>query len=75
LGWVFNLGVESSTILLHGGVRFGDVAEPCGDVWAGIAGRVGRGLRGGGVRRPPNRPAKGGVEKISGCAGVRRHVA
>ena len=75
MGWVFNLGVESSTILLLGGVRLGGVAGPCGNVRAGVAGHVGIGLRGGRVRRPPNQPPRGRVGKNSVCAGVRRHVA
>ena len=72
---VFNLGVGSSPFISLGGVRFGGVAGPRGGVWAGVAGRVRRGLRGGGVRRPPNRPPEDGVGKNSVCAGVRRHVA
>ena len=76
LGWVFNRGIGSSTLMFSGGVRFGGVAGSCGGIWAGVAGRVGRGVRGGGVRRPPNRPPVGcGVGKNSVCAGVRRHVA
>ena len=79
-GWeayerVSNLGVGMSTLWLPGGVRFGGVAGPRGDVWVGVSGRVGRGLRGGGVKRPPNRPLKGGVGKNSVCVGVRKHVA
>ena len=75
MGWVSSLGVGSYTLMLPGDARFGGVAGPRGDVWAGTAGRVGRGLRGGGVRRPPIRPLKGGVGKNSVCAGVRRYVA
>jgi len=67
--------VGSSTLMLPGGVRVGGVTGPRGDMWAGVAGRVGRGLRGSGVRRPPNRTLEGGVGKNSVCTGVRRHVA
>jgi hypothetical protein len=75
LGWVSNNGVGSSTLMLSGGVRFGGVTGACGDVWASVAGRVGRGLHGGEVTRPPNRSPVGGVGKHSVCAGVRRHMA
>jgi len=61
--------------MLPGGVRFGGVAGPRGDGWVGVAGRVGRGFRGGGVRLPPNRPLEDWVGKNSVCAGMRRHVA
>jgi hypothetical protein len=77
LGWVSTCGFRSSEKLLPaGGIRLGGVTGQCGDVLAGVAGRAGRGLRGGGVKRPPNRPlVEGGVGKISVCAGVRRQVA
>ena len=75
MGWVVNLGVGSSTLMPPGGVRFGGLAGPRGGVWAGVAGRVGRGLREGGFRRPLNRPPKDGVGKSGVCAGVKRHVA
>ncbi len=73
--WVSNLGIVITTLGLSGSVRLGGVTGPHGDVWVGVAGIVGRGLRGGGVKRPPNRPIGGVVRKNSACAGVRRHVA
>ncbi len=69
------LGVMIATLGLSGSVRLGGVTGPHGDVCVGVAGIVGRRLRGGGVKRPPNRPIVGGVGKNSVCAGVRRHVA
>jgi hypothetical protein len=58
--WVSNREVGSSTIMFREVFGLlGGVTGPCADVWAGVAGRVGRGLRGGGVRRPPNRPPLG----------------
>jgi hypothetical protein len=74
-GWVSSLGIGSSTLMLPGGVRFGGVAGPRGEVCAGVAGRVGSGLRGGGVSQPPSRAPEGGVGKNSICAGERRHAA
>ena len=53
----------------------GGVAGLSGYVWAGIAGDMGRDLRGSGVRLHPNRPPKDGVGKNSICAAVRRYVA
>ena len=41
------------------------MAGPSGDVWAGIAGDVGRSLRGSGVKWPLNRLPYGGVGKKS----------
>ena len=42
----------------------------------GVAERVGRGLRGSWVKRPPSRPmVEGGAGKICVCSGVRRMVA
>ena len=74
IGLVTNLRVGSSTFRLSIGVRFGDVSGPRSDDWAGVAGRVGRGLRGGGVRRPPNQPPlEGGVGKKYFL--IRREVA
>jgi hypothetical protein len=79
LGWVVIRGVGSSPLVLSRGVRFGGVYGTRGDVWAGVAGRMGRGLRGDGVKplkRPPNQTlVEGGVGKNSVCSGVRRHVA
>ncbi len=76
MGWVAIHGVGISPLMLPKGVRFGSVTRPRGDVWACVARRVGRGLRGGGVKRPPNRPpVEGGVGKNSVCSGVREHVA
>ena len=74
-GWVSIRGVGFAAKLLPGGTRLGGVAGPCGDVWAGVAGRVGRSLRGGGVSQPPSRAPEGGVGKNSICAGERRHAA
>ncbi len=68
LGW--DLQVEVVCDVMPGGVTV-----PSGDVWAGIAGVVGRGLRRSGVKRPLNWSLEGGVGKISICAVVRRHVA
>jgi len=52
------------------------VSGPRSNVWAGIAGRVGRGLLGGGVKRPPNRPPlEGGVGKNNICPGGRWQAA
>ena len=79
-GWeaykrVSNLGVGISTLWLPSGVRFGGVAGQRGDWLAGVAGILGRILRGNGVRRPPKQPPEGRVGKNSICADVRRHVA
>jgi hypothetical protein len=76
LGWASIRGVGSYAKLLPGGIRLGGVTGPCGDVWTGVAGRARKGLRGGGVKRPPNRPLlEGGVGKNSVSAGVRRQVS
>jgi hypothetical protein len=76
LGWLSNRKIGSSTLMSPGAVRFGGLTVPRGDDWAGVAGRVGRGLRGDGVRRPPSRhPVEGEVGKSSVCSSVRRHVA
>ena len=49
-GWVSSLLVGLSKLGLLSGAPHGSVAGPSGDVWAGIAGDVGRSLRGSGVR-------------------------
>jgi len=75
LVWVPNRGDVSSAKLWPGDSRRGGVTGPGGDAGAGVDGRVGRYLRGGGVRRPPNRPlVEGGVGMNWVCAGVRRQV-
>ncbi len=43
LGWDLHVKVE-------GGVLLGGVTGPRGDVWTGVAGIMGGGLRGGGVK-------------------------
>ena len=76
LGWVSNRGVGSLPWRLPRYGQFGGVTGPGGGVWAGVAGRMWRGLRGDGGRRPPNRPrAGGGVGQKIVCSGLRRHVA
>ena len=76
LGLVLNSGAGSSAKWLPGDSRRVGVTGPGGDTGAGVAGRMGRGLRGNGVKRPPNRPlVEGGVGKICVCAGVRRQLA
>jgi len=73
---VSNRGVRSSAKLMREDSRRGGLTVPGGDAEADVDGRVGRGLRGGGVKRPPDRPlVEDGVGKNCVCAGVRRQVA